>query len=172
MTKTMAKQPEADEARDVRVSRADGPRRDEEQPRAERDEMEDADDLVDRRVVDVLLVALVEPVELGGDDPRRQSPGRAPRLQQRIRPLAARDDQLREQVREEQAGNVGGEERARRTSRGGAERRIGPRPLARRPALRERDRALAAAPSRDRAPSSPQARPCVCATPRQRAVWA
>ena len=49
----------------------DEPGRDEEEPRAERDQMEDADELVDRRVVDVLLVALVESVELGGDDPER-----------------------------------------------------------------------------------------------------
>ena len=34
--------------------------------------MEDADDLVDRRVVDVLLVAVVQPVELGRDDPQRE----------------------------------------------------------------------------------------------------
>ena len=45
---------------------------DEERPRAERDELEDADDLVDRRVVDVLLVSVVQPVELGRDDPERQ----------------------------------------------------------------------------------------------------
>ena len=44
-----------------------------EDPRADRDEVEDADDVVGRRVVRSLLVAVVEAVELGGDDPAGQA---------------------------------------------------------------------------------------------------
>ena len=45
---------------------------DEEEPGTERDELEDADEVVDRRVVGPLLVVVVELVELRHDDPERQ----------------------------------------------------------------------------------------------------
>ena len=64
-------EPERYEAGNVRVSDSHEPGRDEVEPRAERDQVEDAHELVDRRMVDVLLVSLVESVELGGDDPER-----------------------------------------------------------------------------------------------------
>ncbi len=82
-TSTDGEQPEHDEPRDVQIADAGGPRRHEVAPRAERDEMEDADDLVDRRMVDVLLVPLVEPVELRCDDPERKHRARARRTEGR-----------------------------------------------------------------------------------------
>ena len=65
-------QPEDDEPRHMRARKSREPRGHEERPGAERDELKDADDLVHRRVVDVLLVAVVQPEELGRDDPKRQ----------------------------------------------------------------------------------------------------
>ena len=122
----------------MRARAAGEPRGDEERPRAERDELEDADDLVDRRVVDVLLVAVVQPEELGGDDPERQRQQQDRELNPGIRAAPGGDDQLREQIREDQAGSVGGEQSpshepaatARRMLTGGAapplEQRLGP----------------------------------------------
>ena len=125
----------------MQILGADGPGGEEEQPCAERHEMEDADHLVDGRVVDALLVTLVEPVHLGPDDPRRDRQDKHRDLHQRIRGARAGDDQLREEVREQQARNVCREECAldepAATPANG--RHIDPRPLV----VRERGRALA-----------------------------
>ena len=72
--------------------------------------MEDTDDVVDGRVVDVLLVAVVQPEQLGRDDPERQHQQHDRELEPEIRAVPAGDDQLREQKREKQAGGVGGEQ--------------------------------------------------------------
>ena len=58
------------QARDVRD--------DEEAPRSERDDLKDADDVVDGRVIGSLLVAVVEPV-----NPREQHPERERRDEER-----------------------------------------------------------------------------------------
>ena len=115
-------QPEEDEPRHVRAREAGEPRSDEERPRAERDELEDADDLVDRRVVDVLLVAVVQPVELGRDDPERQrqhqdqrTEPRDPRRSRRTRSASRADTRGSGRRRRRRA------ERGARTSRGGAQ---------------------------------------------------
>ena len=52
---------------------------DEEAPRSERDDLEDADDVVDRRVVGPLLVAVVQPVDPGEQHPERQAQRRRAR---------------------------------------------------------------------------------------------
>ena len=44
-----------------------------ENPGADRDQVEDADDVVGRRMIRSLLIPIVEPVELGGDHPRGQA---------------------------------------------------------------------------------------------------
>ena len=47
-------------------------RDDEKTPRPERHDLEHADDVVDRRVIGALLVAIVEPVDPGQQDPERE----------------------------------------------------------------------------------------------------
>ena len=64
-------EPEQDQAIERRVRKAGEVRDREEAPRPKRDDLEDADDVVDRRVVAPLLVAVVQPVE-----PREQHPER------------------------------------------------------------------------------------------------
>ena len=96
----------------MRARAAGKPRGDEERPRAKGDELEHADDLVDRRVVDVFLIAVVEPVELGRDDPQRQCQQQHRELNPGLRSVPAGHDQLREQIREDQAGSVGSEQSA------------------------------------------------------------
>jgi hypothetical protein len=76
---TRARTPERDEHRGERPEGGDAPklrvgetaevRAGEEHPCPERDHVQDADQVVGRRVVGPLLVAVVETVELGEDDP-------------------------------------------------------------------------------------------------------
>ncbi len=105
-------QPEEDQPRHVWAREAAEPRADEERPGAERDELEDTDDLVDGRMIDMLLVAVVQPIELGSDDPQRQTQHHDAELKPGMRPAAARHDQLREQIGEDQAGCVRDEQGA------------------------------------------------------------
>ena len=63
------KEPEHDEACQVRIWKTDDVRDDEEAPRPQCDELEDTDHVVDRRVVGSLLVAIVEAI-----DPREEHP--------------------------------------------------------------------------------------------------
>ena len=115
-------QPEEDEPRHVRARAAGEPRGDEERPRAERDELEDADDLVDRRVVDVLLVAVVQPVELGRDDPERQRQHEDGELNPGMRAApAGRRSASRADTRGSGRQRRRRAARAARTSRGGAQ---------------------------------------------------
>ena len=67
-----SKEPKRCELRLVRVRETDEPRGGVEEPDAHGDEVEDADDLVGGRVRGALLVAVVETVELGRQDPHRQ----------------------------------------------------------------------------------------------------
>src|SRR5437016_2481915 len=67
-----SKEPKRCELRLVRVRETDEPRGGVEEPDAYGDEVEDADDLVGGRVRGALLVAVVETVELGRQDPHRQ----------------------------------------------------------------------------------------------------
>ncbi len=64
-------EPEAHEARHRGVDHTGDLRQDEEQPGADRDQVEHAHHVVDRRVVGPLLVAAVQVVEAGPDDPDR-----------------------------------------------------------------------------------------------------
>ena len=96
----------------MRVSDSHEPGRDEVEPRAERDQVEDAHELVDRRMVDVLLVSLVESVELGGDDPERNRQQQDAELRRNAGVPAVRRDHVREQERADEATDVGRQERA------------------------------------------------------------
>ena len=69
-----ARRPPASRGRDRRARSARSARR---RPGADGDEVEDADDVVDRRVVGALLVAVVEAVELRDHDPDRERRRRA-----------------------------------------------------------------------------------------------
>ena len=106
-------QPEVDKTSNVWVAHARSPGGDEVEPRAEGDEMEDTDHLVDGRVVDLLLVALVQPAELGGDDPERNHHQHDADLDARMG-IAARPGryELGQKERQQQGGDVGAEERA------------------------------------------------------------
>ena len=64
--------PEECELSDVGVRKTRQPRSHDENPRADRDHVEDVQHVVDRGMVCALLVTLVEAVELGDDDPCRQ----------------------------------------------------------------------------------------------------
>ena len=86
----------------------------EHQERPDGDEVEDADDVVDRRVVGALLVPVVEPVDLRGDDPDRE------RQQEEVDLEAERHaarglpagDEVRDEEGGEQADDVREQERA------------------------------------------------------------
>ena len=67
-----AERPEGDELGEVRLGETGHRRAREEEPGTGRQEPEDADEVVDRRVVGTLLVVVVELVELRDHDPERQ----------------------------------------------------------------------------------------------------
>ena len=48
-------------------------RQDQETPRSERHDLEDVDDVVDRGVVRMLLVAVVQPIDAEEQEPQRQA---------------------------------------------------------------------------------------------------
>ena len=50
---------------EIRIRKAEDVRHDEEAPRSERHDLEDADDVVDRGVIGSLLVSVVQPVDAG-----------------------------------------------------------------------------------------------------------
>ena len=80
------------------------------------DEVEDADDVVDGRVVGALLVAVVERVDLRGHHPGRQRDQEEQPLRARGETLEERraggEQRLGEEERRDQADHVGDEERA------------------------------------------------------------
>ena len=65
-------QPERCQLRLIRVREADEPGAGIVDPHADRDQVEDADDLVGGRMRRALLVPVVQTIELGGDNPRRK----------------------------------------------------------------------------------------------------
>ena len=69
----IARRPEKRRLLQVGMGDAGEPGSGKEDPGADGDEVEDADDVVGRRVIRSLLVAVVEAVELGRDHPRRQA---------------------------------------------------------------------------------------------------
>src|SRR5207253_2328635 len=54
----------------------EGPHPDEQEPGPDRDQMEDTDEVVRRRVMRALFVLVVEPIEARDDDPHREAPER------------------------------------------------------------------------------------------------
>ena len=135
-------EPEEEEPRHVRAGAAGKPRRDKKRPRAERDELEDADDLINRRVVDVLLVAVVQPEELGRDDPQRQCQHHYRELNTRI---VRRFQRRRSASQAYTRGSV--RQRLRRAARGARTNRAGAQDVDR----RRCDAARATTPSAGRA---------------------
>ena len=98
----------------LRIREAERPERQRDQPHAGRDQVQDADDLVDRRMVGALLVSLVEPVQLRQDDPERQA---GQEHQQLLRVRRAVEDAAGvegrdQEERQRQAGDVGEEQHA------------------------------------------------------------
>jgi hypothetical protein len=73
------KEPEGDKSRNV-VRDPHGPCRHKVEPRAQRYEMKDADELVNRGMVNVLFVTLIKAVELGRNDPHRDRQEQQPEL--------------------------------------------------------------------------------------------
>src|SRR5579862_9423344 len=86
------------------------------QPREDRHELEDGDELIDRRMVCPLLVAVVEPAELGGENPEREHCRGDADLGRLAEPIEAVATSAREQLSEPQCGrqseNVSEQERA------------------------------------------------------------
>ena len=86
----------------------------EKDPRAEGDHVQDADEIVRRRVVGPLLVAVVEPVQLGEHDPGRQRREEEDELgleRDALRGSLARRH-LRGEERNREPEQVGGEQHA------------------------------------------------------------
>ena len=128
-----------------------------EQPGADRDEVEDADDVVGRRVVGALLVAVVEAVELRRDDPERQrrEEDRPPRRADvATAGRRAGYSRLRDEEREQQPDEVGGEQHPAHQPTAALDPRRPPapledleRPLVDGPSARRRARVPARAPA-------------------------
>ena len=84
-------------------------------PDGHRDHVEDAGEVVDRRVVGALFVLVVEAVQLRDEHPRRDGGDERDDLVRRVEHTGrarAGDEPFREQQRGEQADDVGGDEHA------------------------------------------------------------
>jgi uracil-DNA glycosylase len=108
--------PEDEELHEVGPREIRQPRARQEEPHADRDEVEDAGQVVHRRVVGPLLVPVVEPVELRADDPdgkRGEEEQRLEAARERPRCLGrGGGDRLRDEERGEQPDDVRREEGA------------------------------------------------------------
>jgi len=107
-------QPERRKLLLIRVGEAGHPGEREEPPGADRDKMEHAGDLVDRRVVGPLVVVVVEPVELRPDHPDRERAGEDEGLEARPdtrdQPGLARESKLGRAERDAQPDHIGDRE--------------------------------------------------------------
>ena len=107
--------PEGEQLRRVRVGEAGHPGERDQQEGADGDEQEHARRVVDRRVVGVLLVAVVEAEQPREHEPERERDEEAAELEPRAYPVhrvgARPEDQLCQCEREHEPGNVGREER-------------------------------------------------------------
>ena len=86
-----------------------------ETPRADGDDLEDAEDVVDRRVVGSLFVAIVEPMQAREEHPERKARDEEhdlPRRPDVVDSLRRRDQREGEDESDEQPGDVGDEEEA------------------------------------------------------------
>jgi hypothetical protein len=87
-----------------------------EEPRGHRDEVEHADEIVERGVIRALLVPVVEVVELRQENPARQRGGEEKRLARGPEPVsraaAGAERDLREDERGGETGEVAGEQQA------------------------------------------------------------
>ncbi len=107
--------PEDHEAREVRMREADDLGDRDEPPRPDRHHLEDAEDVVDRRVIRPLLVPVVEPVHPCEEHPERQAcdeerdlPAHADDVDDR----SGRDEGEREKERANEPDEIGDEEQA------------------------------------------------------------
>jgi hypothetical protein len=87
-------------------------RQNEEAPRAESDHLDDADDVVDRRVVGALLVTVVQAVHACQQDPQRDGRSEQQDLRDRSDPVGrgGRGDRHGDDVRRHEADDVGEKE--------------------------------------------------------------
>jgi hypothetical protein len=112
--------PEERELDDVWARKTRQPGSHDENPRADRDHVEDVPHVVDRGVVRALLIALVEAVELGDDDPCRQG-------SEEEHPLHRRVDRVRS-VRVRSQQELGGDKCNPETEQVGGEQHASDEP--------------------------------------------
>ena len=109
-------EPEDAEPAEHRLHEVRGDAEESEDPDADRDAAEDADDVVDGGVVGPLLVAVVEPLEPKQEKPARDREQECDVLETRGDPVAgraARDERTRENEREDESHDVRGEQHRR-----------------------------------------------------------
>ena len=101
--------PEHHDALERRVSDLDHMRSDEEDPGSDRDHLEHAEEVVDRRMVGPLLVPVVQPVQPGENHPQRQARAEQDELPLRhhgVDGRRRRDDSLRDDERGHEPDDV------------------------------------------------------------------